>query len=904
MCAEWLHLYRLPTLIDPDLQCLLLGALDTSMSSGFQIGQHCQVRDQLGVVRFYGKTQFADGDWVGVELDSSQGRNDGSVNDIRYFTCSKEGQYGIFVRPQLVQADNLANNKPAGNVELIIERLQQKLRKTLEDIEEKKHNIIQLEESLNSKDLKIEHLESVIENSAVDTEYIHEHNSSLERALEETRSKYDELKREYDLVCEELNINKQLEEEVLALAPSQLDSNEVASLLKQNKKLNDAFEHLSTSHAETKRMLAEKEDALSVVSDELQHLKATHRATIETLEKSEETIRDLHLRLESILSLDDLIEHLSSQNETLQEKVNELTVTIEELKEIRELDLDLIQESKEVETNLRNEITGLAGSLKSYEKMVAELTENNTKLKIQLNKHVALTAGDKEGIIEVSRLHTGDEAGYLGSLLEFARSSRASIIDTVVPTSLKPQIKVLTDIHDLRAEILAVIKVLEDGPFQASKIILELSKSLGTVVFLESILMHNLLSEDTLLQLKSGAENGKKEVAFIRSKFLESDIACIDESCVLSCISSSLIPEEPLNMKYRSCFTHFLMQADAEMGNAIRLIRFLEQEALGKLPKELADIYQLMKSCRTSLARLRSNLEENSKKELMKYKPFDPERTLFIGDKLWSISKKVLEVHEAAMDDKQEHLQALLADLFSSSHDDFIKARSAVKSLQVNLEDTDLSFEAEASEDILRASVNLNEPSMRPALDDQPSPSDTSSDRRIRELELNISMLEQNLSSTSLKYAEDKVMTKKLVAKLKEDYENLEQRYRALVEENRSLEKQAHEYLALETLSLAGQQTKVFEDLASEKKYTEEAALLEEISFLRTMIKTGTNLTSATHDDDLSWLQKAVSMPSQKAKLPTYLYKARNRRAYAMRMLNTKMNSMASKNLFHCLRHH
>lgn len=73
-------------------------------AEAMKIGDRCQVSGEdetavkkLGTIKFIGETKFQPGLWVGIQYDEPLGKNNGTVQGEKYFTCPPK--YGGFVRP-------------------------------------------------------------------------------------------------------------------------------------------------------------------------------------------------------------------------------------------------------------------------------------------------------------------------------------------------------------------------------------------------------------------------------------------------------------------------------------------------------------------------------------------------------------------------------------------------------------------------------------------------------------------------------------------------------------------------------------------------------------------------------------------------------------------------------------
>ncbi|KAH8290625.1 hypothetical protein KR054_004633, partial [Drosophila jambulina] len=79
--------------------------LEVVLPDWIVVGESVLIRpyNTSGVIRFVGTTEFQPGAWIGVELDTPTGKNDGSVKGIQYFQCKPK--HGMFVRSDKLMLD-------------------------------------------------------------------------------------------------------------------------------------------------------------------------------------------------------------------------------------------------------------------------------------------------------------------------------------------------------------------------------------------------------------------------------------------------------------------------------------------------------------------------------------------------------------------------------------------------------------------------------------------------------------------------------------------------------------------------------------------------------------------------------------------------------------------------------
>ncbi|XP_057711854.1 dynactin subunit 1a isoform X4 [Corythoichthys intestinalis] len=321
-------------------------------------------KGQRGTVAFIGATLFAPGKWVGIILNEPKGKNDGSVQGKRYFTC--EENHGIFVRQTQIQVVEDGSSATSPDTP---ESGVSKIPKQKDISETAKASKQASRESLSSGDVSEVGLSP--------------HQGALGTPIT-------------------AQLGGSLSEATAASAPA-TPSKEEESLRAQVKDLEEKLETLKIKRVDDKAKLKELEkhkiqlEQLHEWKTKMQEQQADLQKQLKEAKREARDAQEAKDRyMEEMSDTADAIEMATLDKEMAEERAESLQVELDTLKEkVEELSMDL-----EI---LRHDISekGSDGAASNYH--VKQLEDQNSKLKEALVRMRDLSASEKQEHVKLQK---------------------------------------------------------------------------------------------------------------------------------------------------------------------------------------------------------------------------------------------------------------------------------------------------------------------------------------------------------------------------------------------------------------------------------------------------------------------------------------------------------------------
>lgn len=345
-----------------------------------KVGSRVEVigKGHRGTVAFVGATLFATGKWVGVILDDAKGKNDGTVQGRKYFTC--EENHGIFVRQSQIQvvddgADTTSPETPEPAATKVLKR----------------------ETSDTPKTSKLPTRPS----SSAASSGTAGASGSASASCGEISSSEPSTPAQTPLAAPIIP-SPSLTSPVAPL-PAPGSSKEEENLRAQVKDLEEKLETLKMKRAEDKAKLKELEKS-KLQLEQLQEWKSKmqeqqadlQRQLKEAKKEAKEALEAQERYMEEMADTADAIEMATLDKEMAEERAESLQQEAETLKEkVEELSMDLEILKHEIEEK------GSDGAASSYQ--VKQLEEQNGRLKEALVRMRDLSASEKQEHVRVQK---------------------------------------------------------------------------------------------------------------------------------------------------------------------------------------------------------------------------------------------------------------------------------------------------------------------------------------------------------------------------------------------------------------------------------------------------------------------------------------------------------------------
>ena len=232
----------------------------------------------------------------------------------------------------------------------VSQKLQTKIQSLSQDLAESRKQNKDVESSLlNIEAIQAEH-DSIVEMATLDREMAEETAEVLKTEVEALRNKNEEMGLELEILREE---NQELGRE---MNPDERTSQGWLQMERSNERLREALLRLRDI---TQEQEVDWKDRINALEDEVKdfaNVKTDYENAKEKMLATEADVDDLRQQLDVALGADDMIEELTERNMTLQEELEELRATVEDLESLKELNDELEVNHVEAEKQMPEEI--------------------------------------------------------------------------------------------------------------------------------------------------------------------------------------------------------------------------------------------------------------------------------------------------------------------------------------------------------------------------------------------------------------------------------------------------------------------------------------------------------------------------------------------------------------------
>lgn len=476
------------------------------------VGQYVALLVGSGIVRFHGRTGFAPGVWVGVELEEPVGKNDGSVDGKRYFDCVFG--HGIFVRESKARvADVVGGSKQTVTAD------SQDLHQLQALVDDYRQRVTAANERVAAAETSLTTVEDKLEMLVVDREVLETENTSLRQELELLHKKYVDLKAELDALVEESEINRELEQLVSSnVDVSVLTQDEIKQVMIRSKDLEQKY---STCCDRIDTLL----DEIASLTAKLK-LSESQLASFSTIElelaRSKEIVTELQDQLDTQHDVDQLVSRLTQENEDLTTKLHELESTVAELTELQQLDGALADNHSAIELDLKNSLSTLQVENEERKARIELLEASNERLRLKVNELINEVSGKQESVPFFRTSITSTRLAELPDAAIHDSIYTANEISSLTAVILEQSDTVSIDEHvrsrytSLKNIMALLVTSLEWSTVEGTSELLEsLTKIYETVQRVIELLDYHIQSSNFLLDFLEGFLNNN----FVYDKF-------------------------------------------------------------------------------------------------------------------------------------------------------------------------------------------------------------------------------------------------------------------------------------------------------------------------------------------------------------------------------------------------